>query len=208
VTANFDGRLFIWLAIAFIIATVAGTLTHEGGHYFVAKYLGYDAGINYYSTWWALSSADQLTSPSDNFWFTIGGPMESMLTGTIGLALLFLFRRSFKGETKLSFGQWFLIFVSLFWLRQTANFVGWIGGYVFTRKFSQHGDEIKLAHYLQLPEWTLVTLTAFIGAIVLTIVIFKFVPVKQRLTFITSGLAGGIAGYMLWLVWFGKYIMP
>ncbi|HEY6505187.1 MAG TPA: hypothetical protein VIZ28_14520 [Chitinophagaceae bacterium] len=207
-TSNFERRLFVFLTIAFVTATIVGTLTHECGHYFVAKYLGYNAGINYYSTWWALSTPDQVTHPSDKLWITLGGPMETMLTGTIGFALLLLFNRSFKDATKLSFGQWSLIFISLFWLRQPANFIVWIGGYLFTGKFSQRGDEIKLAHYFQLPEWTIATLTAIIGAIILIIIILKFVPAKQRLTFISSGLAGGISGYIIWLVLFGKYLIP
>ncbi len=205
---SIDKRLFIWLFIAFIIATIIGTLTHESGHYIVAKCLGYDAGINYYSTWWAKSSPNQVVNPSDDFWFTLGGPIETMLTGTIGLVFLFSFRKSFASATKLSSGQWFLVFVSLFWLRQTANLVLWVGGYFFTGKFSQRGDEIILAHYLQLPDWTISTLTAIIGTVVLTIITFKFVPTKQRPTFIASGLTGGITGYVLWLVLFGKYLMP
>ncbi len=203
-----DKRLFIWLFISFIIATIIGTLTHECGHFVVAKYLGYDAGINYYSAWWAGSNPNQAINPSDSFWITLGGPIETMLTGTIGLVLLFLFRNSFAHATKLSFVQWFIVFVSLFWLRQTANLVTWIGSYFFNGKFSQRGDEIKLSQYLQLPGWTITTLTAIIGAIVLVIIIFKFVPTKQRLTFIASGLTGGITGYILWLVLFGKYLMP
>ncbi|MEO8085599.1 MAG: hypothetical protein ABI763_02195 [Bacteroidota bacterium] len=207
-TAIIDKRLFFSLTIAFIIATVVGTLAHETGHYFVAKYLGYDASINYGFTRWTLSSTGQAPNASDNFWITLGGTLSTILTGTIGLVLIFLFYQSYSDVKRLSSGQWFLIFVTLFWLRQTANFLVWVGSYLITGKFSQRGDEVKLALYAQLPEWSISALTAIIGAMTLAIVIFKLVPKIQRLTFVSSGLAGGISGYFIWLVLFGKYIMP
>lgn len=206
-TSDFDIRLSIWLFLGFIVATIIGTLTHECGHYLVAKSFGYDATLHYGSTNWRPSNANQNTNHS-SFWILVGGPLETMLTGTIGLILLFSFRKSFDNITKLSLRQWFIIFVSLFWLRQTANLVVWIGRYVVSGNYSFRSDEIRVAKYLQLPDLTFSILTAIIGAIVLTIVIFKFVPAKQRLTFIFSGVAGGISGYILWLVLFGKYLMP
>lgn len=234
---NFDKRLFIWLSITFVLATVIGTLTHECGHYIVAKSFGYDANINYMSTSWTdktnsefmdstyskyqteiLSNKDfpekekymQLSKihRQNYFWIILGGPLETILTGTIGLVFLFSFRKSFDKVTKLSFRQWFLIFISLFWMRQTVNLITWVGGYIVKGEFSQRGDEIKLAHHLNMPEWTIATLTAIIGAIILSIIIFKFVPKRQRLTFFTSGLVGGTIGYIFWLELFGKLIMP
>lgn len=234
---NFDKRLFIWLTISFIIATVIGTLTHEGGHYTVAKYFGYDAHINYMATRWTDTEEDKFlqsickkyskeletgekfpelekfnqvsaTHRRHSLWIMLGGPFETMFTGTLGLSLCFSFRQSFHKTAKLSFVQWLLVFVSLFWLRQTANATVWVGQYILTGKLLQAGDEIYLAYRLHLPEWIPITVTALIGAAVLAIIIFKFVPLKQRVTFIASGLVGGIAGYILWLEWLGKYIMP
>jgi hypothetical protein len=206
-TTNFDRRLYIWLTIAFIIATVVGTLTHECGHYLVAKSLGCEASLHYGSTGWWRPNPDQATNHSDSFWILVGGPLETMLTGTIGLALLFLFRKSFVEAENLSFKQWLLIFVSLFWLRQTANFIGWLELYFINGKFTACNDEVRLAEHFNLPTGTISIITAFIGAIVLTVIIFKFVPLKQRLTFIASGLAGALTGYYLWLILLGKYLI-
>ena len=75
-------------------------------------------------------------------------------------------------------------------------------------KFSQIADEIKLTKYLNLPVWLISAGTAFIGTIVLSIIIFKYVPKKLRVTFIISGLLGGIIGYVLWLELLGKLLMP
>jgi len=205
---SFGIRLFIRLFIAFIAATVIGTLSHEFGHYIIAKYFGYDASIHYAYTQWAKPNPNQVVNSSDGFWITLGGPLETILTGTVGFVLLFSFRKSFENVAELSFRQWCLIFISLFWLRQTANLVTRIGGYFSKGKPFRCGDETRLSSDLHLPDSTILTATAIIGAVVLTIIIFKFVPTKQRLVFIASGLVGGAAGYVLWLDLFGKYVMP
>jgi hypothetical protein len=46
-----------------------------------------------------------------------------------------------------------------------------------------------------------------IAAIILVYII-KVIPKPQVLTFLTSGLIGGVAGYYLWLIKFGSIIMP
>jgi hypothetical protein len=203
-----DIRLFIALFFAFIAATVIGTVAHECGHYLVAKYLGYDAEISYaYSDWQpTVINLDKIER--DNLYILLGGPVQTLLTGTTGFILLLFSRHSFTATSRLSARQWAIIFLSLFWLRPTANMVIWVGAYLLTGYFSSKGDEIGIANYLELPNWTIACFTAVIGAIILAIVVFKFIPQKQRFTFIISGLAGGVTGYLLWIVWFGKYIMP
>ncbi|MFA6571341.1 MAG: hypothetical protein WCT77_08900 [Bacteroidota bacterium] len=204
----FDKQLFLGLFFAFILATIAGTLSHEFGHYLVAKYLGYNATINYASTQWRHININEQIPSVHYLLILIGGPIQTMLTGTIGLILLWIFRKSFYNTERLSIVQWCFIIISLFWLRQTANLVTWIGGYFYTGHFSTRGDEIRIALYLGLPFWSLSVLTAIIGAFILALIIFKIIPGKQRLTFVISGFTGGITGYILWLVLLGKYIMP
>lgn len=46
------------------------------------------------------------------------------------------------------------------------------------------------------------------GIVILAVVIFKFIPIKQRLTFMAAGLVGGVTGFVFWLILFGKIIMP
>jgi hypothetical protein len=136
----------------------------------------------------------------------LGGPLETMVTGTIGITVLFSIRKSIDKLSPLSVVKWFFVFVSLFWLRQPANFFTWVGSYLLHGKFSERGDEIKLSRHLQIPDWTIITMTAVIGIIVLAVIIFKFVPIKQRVTFIFSGLTGGTAGYTLWFQLLGPMI--
>lgn len=200
--------LFIYLTSGFILFIVIGTLTHELGHYLVAKHLGYNAEINYANAYYSTPNPNDTVGLSDSFFISLGGPLETILTGTIGLVLLYSFRKSFQAAPRLSFGQWTLIFISLLWLRQPINFVLWMGGYLFNGQFSDRSDEIQIARHLQFPDWTITSLTAIMGAIVLAIIVFKFIPKPQRLTFITSGLVGGVSGYFLWLHWLGQKIMP
>jgi hypothetical protein len=200
-------KSFFCLTAVFILVTAIGTLLHEAGHYCAAKYFGLNAKINYAHTYYWTVNANDIIAPEQSFYVLLGGPLQTMLTGTLGLVLLFLFRKSFQSANNLSFGQWTIIFVSLFWLRQPANFFAWVSKYIFKENFSSGCDEILLARYLQLPEWLILTLTAAIGVIVLAAVIFKFIPLKYRLTFILSGFTGGIIGYVVWLILLGEYIM-
>jgi len=196
------------LILGFMASTIIGTISHEAGHYITAKALGYHARINYMSTIDILLINGKLTDPKERMLITLGGPVQTILTGTIGLVLLFFFRRSFQSASKLNLKQWLIIFITLFWLRQTANFVIWVSNYFINGQFLTRGDEVKLARYFGLPEATIVTITALAGAIILFTVIFKFIPIAQRFTFILAGLFGGIAGYLLWFGGLGEMIMP
>ena len=202
-TFTIDKRLLLYLIITFIVVTIIGTLSHECGHYILARLMGFSAHISYGMTW--LVNDNKIMNPKQEFWFILAGPLQTMLTGTI--AFLFLCNSS-RPIGRVSFGQWILVFLSLFWLRQSANFVVWVANYLITGKFKNNGDEIKLSTYLHLPSWSIVSVTALISLIVLTIVLFRFIPKLQRLTFILSGIIGGIAGYLFWLVYFGEIIMP
>ncbi|MFI5131972.1 MAG: M50 family metallopeptidase [Chitinophagales bacterium] len=202
---RFDKKLFILLSLAFIIAAIIGTLSHEFGHYIVAKGLGYKASIHY-----AHTSLDGGLSESSNNRVLIlsGGPLQTILMGMIGLLLLELRKRSFKTKARLTRGQWVLIFITLFWLRQTANLFVWLGDYLLTKQFSYSMDEIRIALELGLPFWSLAAITGLTGLVILCIVIFKFIPTPQRQTFILSGIIGGVTGYILWLYLLGPVLLP
>jgi hypothetical protein len=234
---KFDIKLFLFLALAFILSTIIGTVSHEYGHYTVAKSLGYSSTVSYGYTNWHDSKTrpfiDSIFSKyskeleanldfprkkefdliqdkqtKDAFWITLGGPIQTMLTGTIGLLLLLTQRRIIRETKSIKIYQWLCIFLSLFWLRQFANLVIWIIGYFINGKFSLNGDEVGLALFLNLPKGTIAISTALIGLAVLFFVIFRIIPVDKRITFISAGLLGGIFGYLFWLIWFGPIIMP
>ncbi|CAD7810151.1 hypothetical protein CHRY9390_02130 [Chryseobacterium aquaeductus] len=200
-------RLLLFLIIAFIFTTAIGTVSHEYGHFVAAKFRGINMQIHYAYTSYIYDGNLRGADNFDKFIVTLGGPIQTMLTGTLGLILLFIFQKNQKACT-LNFKHWFCIFLSLFWLRQTANFTMWMIGYLLEGKFSTRCDEIRLAKYLELPNWSIILSTAFLGFIITMIVIFKFIPVNKRFTFIIAGFAGGISGYMIWLELLGKIIMP
>ena len=225
------------MSLAFILATIIGTVSHEYGHFAVAKSLGYSSTVSYgYTNWddsetrpfidsiflkYSKELEANLDFPrkkefdliqdkqmKDSFWITLGGPIQTMLTGTIGVLLLLNQKRKILKTNAINPYQWLCIFLSLFWLRQLANLVTWTIGYFINGKFSLYGDEIGLALSLKLPKGTIAISTSLIGLAILTFVIFKIIPVDKRITFISAGLLGGIFGYVFWLFWVGPILMP
>jgi hypothetical protein len=91
----FDRKLFLYLSLAFILMTVIGTISHEYGHYISAKILGYGARVNYGMT---ILENNQSISRKESFIITLGGSMQTILTGTLGMILLYIFRKSFNLE--------------------------------------------------------------------------------------------------------------
>jgi len=208
---HFNKKTFILLFIGFIVFTLAGTLLHELGHFLTGRLLGYKGQhISYAFTSMGYKPG---TLPETDEWnrdqllFIIGGPLQTMATGTIGFLLLCLFCANSVYQKNLRIEQWLLIFLSLFWLRELFNFVcaatiAVAGAYKYT------GDEFKIARQLHWNGWWFSVLLALIAFVVLVIITFRFIPVKQRFTFLTAGLTGGIAGAVLWLVLLGPVIMP
>ena len=220
-----------------MLATVIGTLSHEGGHYVVSKCFGYHPRIHYASCSFGDSEVVDSLAPFyekyekqleedlpfpgkekyeelvqrsswNELWILFGGPLQTMLTGTIGFILLMAWRNSFKEKKQLSFRQWSIVFLTLFWLRQTANLVVWLGVYLLTNKFSERSDEVRIAIELGWPFWLLTLITGVVGLVILYVVVFKFIPRQQRLTFILAGIVGGVAGYILWLHLLGPVLLP
>ena len=231
-----DFKAFVFLTLTFIIMTVIGTLTHELGHYAVAKYVGREASIHYQSVShsddalndylagvykkYAYEIKNNLDFPekenyqiaiqkyqADKFWIALGGPLQTMLTGSIGLILLLVYQHKYITAHRVSPTGWALVFMALFWLRQVANL--FVAGMLFLMKGQPtlRGDEIGLALHLDLNMWAIVMITGLLGLAVLLIVL-KLLPKTILFTFLLSGLTGGLLGYYLWLVKYGQYIMP
>ena len=199
-------RLFLLLASGFVAATIIGTLSHEGGHWAVSELLGQQARIGYGYTSY-LSSTKQL-SKWELFAVTLAGPLQTMITGTLGLGMLWRRRNSIRRKPRLAPADWLFVFLALFWLRQTANAAAWLAAGSLTGEWSGRSDEIRLAHMLGLPSGLFSIATAGFGALVVAYVTFRVVPRSQRLTFLAAGLAGGVSGYLFWLEWAGPRILP
>jgi hypothetical protein len=216
--------------------SIIGTLSHEFGHFTVAKLSGYDANIDYKSCHYDLKNQVFIDSiyysyyseinngkefpgkekyyniiearQQKGFWIVLAGPLQTMLTGTIAFLFLVRWRKRFYAASRLNFKQWLLIFLSLFWLRQTFNLVMALGVYALRSVFPSRGDEFKLAAYFHIHPLTILLPTGVIGIAVLAYVIFKIIPISQQMPFLVAGLLGGALGFYLWMYLVGPVLMP
>jgi hypothetical protein len=139
---------------------------------------------------------------------TIGGPLQTILTGIIGLIILFL-RRKYIQTEGLKIIDWLAVFLGLFWLREVFNLVHSFGSEIISpngRWFG--GDEYHISNGLNLWAGTIPILLGAIGLLVSVYIVFQIVPKNLRLTFILSGLIGGITGFILWMNIIGPKILP
>ena len=232
----FKKYLFIYLTLGFIAFTVIGTLSHEFGHYAVAKYFGYNPRIGYAYTIYGGDSKNKRlyeiwnkrefeidnkkTFPEkaefeklhdiylkEGRLTTLGGPIETLLTSLIGIIFLIIFKKKINSKDSLSKVNWLTVFTALFILRQSANmFVGF--GILLLTSRTPHGDEFGISWMIGLNPWALDIITGVLGLLFLAWIIFRIIPISERFTFILSGIFGGVSGYILWLILLGPIILP
>jgi hypothetical protein len=138
----------------------------------------------------------------------MGGPLQTLLTGTIGFLLLRRYKRRFYSNKEFGLRQWIIIFVSLFWLRQVFNFATAAGAYIIRGRIPMRGDETKLAALFGTPSLGILLPTALIGLALLAYIVFKVIAKKDRVTFMAAGLCGGGLGFYLWMYILGPWLMP
>ncbi len=230
-------KLLISLVLTFIAFTIIGTQTHEFGHYAAATYLGMKPSLHYQSVEFgedsntneleeiSLQFEKEIDAKKDfplrkryealekilnekDFYSRLWGPLQTMITGTIGFILILIYRKKILKADALSKLQWLFIFLSLFWLREVFNtFVALVIFFVKGKR-AFYGDEFILSEELNLHQFTIPIIAALIGFIICGIVTFKFVPLPQRKIFITAGFVGGIIGYILWMYILGPWLIP
>jgi hypothetical protein len=209
VTKHINFKLLLSLSLGFFLFTIIGTLSHELGHFSVARSLDYNAEINYQSCWHTQKQNTVYENPSrDVALIKMAGPLQTMLTGSLGVFLLFRIKRDFVSDKELNFKQWFFIFLTLFWSREVFNFLMEFAIYFKDGYFPTRGDEESLALHFDLPLFAIAEPTAIAGSIVLGVVFFKFIPLRYRTTFLLAGVLGSAGGYYFWMVKYGPLIMP
>lgn len=190
-------RLFAFLALSFVIATIIGTVSHEMGHIAVAKSLGYKTKLYYasmnYNFGEKLESLEAYhdkhksaiyakeDSPEklyfkeaykqigkEGYYVSWGGPAQTIIVGTFGFVMLWL-RRKKVSEYGMKAVDWIFVLLAFFWSRQLFNFLHLILDYAGSKgiNVSTRGDEVKISRYLQLPLATVNVVTATIAAILL-----------------------------------------
>lgn len=211
-----------------------GTLSHEYGHIAVAKFFGYETILSYKSmkyhnsprmnSWKEFHKAygydirDGKPFPGqteykklkkdllrERFLVKIGGPAQTMLTGTFSLLLLTASRKS-RWNENLKLIEWFMVFFSLLWLRQPFNLAMVTGYRIIFSKREFGGDEHYISKYLELPYWSISFITGIIGALICSYVMFIVLPKKYRIGFTAATIIGGLSGYFLWMYSVGPAI--
>lgn len=224
--------------VGFVAFTIIGTLTHEMGHIALAKFQGYETHLGYGYMYPISPNEKEITAiylnndeaieegrdfpdkpkwealvETENkhgFWITLGGPLQTILTGTIAFVILYR-RKNRIASGPLKFADWILIFLSLFWLREVANPLKRLLSSTMRGNPSLvggGGDEAHLERYLDLWEGTITLPLAFIALVIATYVMFKIIPKPLRFTFILSGFLGGIIGFCFWFYWAGPILLP
>jgi len=230
-------KLFLFLAVGFMFFTVLGTLSHEFGHFAVARFLGYPAKISYGSTYnsdanirsqydtimkkYEKEYKADLAYPSkeqfelevskykaNHIFIILGGPVQTLLTSIIAFIFILINIEVFRNQNNLSFGKWLLVFFALFSLRQPANLFTGIIGYLITGKFSNANDEAKIDFLLALPPFTSSFITCLLSLSIFAFIFFKVIPKPTRIAFTAAGLAGGVVGFYLWFYVLGPAILP
>jgi hypothetical protein len=207
----------------FLLASILGTFLLNVTLYVVAKNIGFTTEIRYYGVHFYradYSTCDTIGKymsqikakqhfPGEEKLHEVSRAyslinssvlLQNMLIGTIGFILLFLYRKSLKKYEELKIGHWILVFLALFWLTKCFILITWLLHYFLHGKFGYNLWEY-IAYYLHVPALLLIVAAGLTGFAILAIIIFRFIPLKQRLTFIISGITSGSLSIGLWLFW-------
>lgn len=229
-------RLFLYIFLGFIFCTIIGTLSHEGGHIAVAKYFGYKTRLSYGSMHWDQkadrASIHKLVGPYNEeacngkpfpgraafeekrdemrlkrFFVNLGGPLQTVLTGTIGFVILWYRRKKFPLNFNIM--DWTSVFLAFFWIRQPCNLLLSLTGRIFGGdRLWFGGDERKLSLYLKIPSGTISVFTGITGLLIVAYVMLVMIPKKHRATFVAAGVTGGVTGFILWMDYLGPHLLP
>lgn len=198
----FDKCFFLFGLTIFPFLVIFGTLSHEFGHIVVAKLLGYETILHYGSMNWFVNGIDGENLKElrwENFLITLGGVLQTIITGTIGLFVLL----KTNNKKVLIAG----VCLALFWSREVINLLmGLINGLFFNKVFFG-GDELKMSQYFNLPNGFFSILLGLIGVIICLYVFLK-IPIKSRFSFFVSGFLSGSITYFFWFQYLGPIVLP
>lgn len=206
--------------LAFFIAAILGTLLHECGHILVSLltgcksfHLGYaymhplDCNYEYYPPLTVLGEAYNQTVIHKLLWITLGGPLQTNLTGLLGIFLLYRLSRrravdAWKGL------DLFYIVLAYFLSRNIFNgLTGFLHIGVAKGRGGSVGDETKIFHYFGIDSTIGHVSLMLIATALLAYVTFVLVR-HHRLQLILWGGLGSIAGVAIWMRWWGPLLLP
>ena len=228
---------FLYFTLAFALLVPIGTQTHELGHIAFAKLFGYETELHFASMNynWQETTAEfnqiyfdnkeaiisgkdfpgkaEYEAATDKFrneslWVSIGGPLQTCLTGIIGLIMLYVRRQ--KRALAWQPTDWLAVFLSLFWLREPFNLAHALASSLLSHSgvLMYGGDEEGIARVLGWHPGAVAIPLGIIGGLVGLYVVFKVIPRKLRLSFIIAGLVGSAIGWVFWMNWVGPILLP
>lgn len=202
-------RIFLY----FFIAAIAGTLLHECGHALASMYFGFHPQIHYSfcekmsaAEWDAVDKGLLVFKPYPHaIWITLGGPLQTLFTGTVGIVGLCILRRRAVIDAGKAW-HLFWIVLAFFHSRWVINSIGILYKHYVTGKHS-NADEVKLMRYWNIDIATGTWAMLLVSCALLAYITFVLVK-KHRWQLIVFGGAGSVAGGWFWLKWAGPVLMP
>lgn len=190
-------RLFLMLLAGFFGFAFLGILVVDGIIYMQAQAYGLSirfSGLDFFVP------CNKPNQGYDDFILSTGISISGfvIVVGSLGLWLLFKRRQSYHSAEALSVGQWVPVFMALFWLQRIGVLLYILMGYFFQKRWLCSGPVSK---YLHLPPCVFTILMSIPAFAVVALVLFYFVPPKQRLTLVSAGFASammiGLAYFLL-----------
>ena len=135
------------------------------------------------------------------------GPLENILTGTIGILLLLVYRRSYKRALALNVRQWAIVFSALFWYSAVPTLLGIIYKYFIRGDQDMRTDLYKVSVHFGLYPWALDIVCGVLGVLAVWLIL-RFIPAGQRCTAALAGFLGILVGSVLWWGLVGPLLMP
>jgi hypothetical protein len=118
----------------------------------------------------------------------LGALLLTSLIGTIAFILLLLSKKSIKKQEELKKPQWVLVFLSLFWIPASGPLLWLLISFILYHRLTIGTPWYYISGWLlHIPEWPLDVASGLIGPSILLFIIFRLIPLKQRLTFIAAG---------------------
>ncbi len=204
------------VGVLFLPMATVGTLSHEAGHWLAARALGCQPILHYASVTYRCASRP-LTEVWQAALLTAGGPLQTTITGTLGLAWLFYLRRARPQRAGLTGGAgplgragWAAALLALFWSRELFNALALALGWLILQRpsaFLLAGDEQKLSMLADLPLGTISAITGVAGAGVCLAVV-GLTPRAWRLPLLCGGVAGSLVGFAAWMFLAGPLLLP